>query len=127
MIDTNVMVSAALFPQSKVALALSRAMQSHTLVVCTYALEELQDVFQRKFPNKIGRLNAFLSNLVYELCRTPKINANTPEMRDEDDRPILQAAIDAEVDAILSGDDDFHAMNIERPRIISPSYFLNDF
>ena len=31
--DTNVMVSAALFPNSKAARALSKAMQEHTLVV----------------------------------------------------------------------------------------------
>jgi len=41
MLDTNVLVSAALFPKSKTAQALSLATQEHKLVVCTYVLEEL--------------------------------------------------------------------------------------
>ena len=47
-------------------------------------------------------------------------------MRDEDDRPILQAAIETVADAILTGDKGFHALDLdmERPKIISPSDFL---
>ena len=126
--DTNVLVSAALFPNNKTAFALSRAMREHTLIICTYVLEELRSVFARKFPDKIDRLESFLSKLTYELCATPGVNPTTPDMRDEDDRPILQAAIEAEADAILTGDNDFHALNlnIERPIIISPAVFLQD-
>ena len=125
MLDTNIMVSAALYPNSKVSLALTRAMQKHTLIVCTYVLEELQSVFIRKFPHKLAQLDAFLSKLAFELCYTPRINPGTPDMRDENDRPILQSAIDAEVDAILTGDSDFHALGLERPIIISPAEFLD--
>ena len=124
MLDTNVLVSAALFPKSKTSLALERAMREHTLIICTYVLEEVQSVFSRKFPDKMARLDLFLSKLAYELCYTAQISDGTPNMRDENDRPILQAAIDTEADAILSGDGDFHALNIERPIIISPADFL---
>lgn len=79
----------------------------------------------RKFPHKKIQLDALLSNLAYELCYTPSINSSTPYMRDENDRPILQAAIDAEVDAILTGDKDFHALDIEHPKIISPANMLS--
>ena len=126
MIDTNILVSSALNQNSKTAFALSKAMHEHTLVICTYVLEELQDVFLRKFPDKIPSLDAFLSRLAFELCYTPKISSDTPDMRDEDDRPILQAAIDAEVDVILTGDDDFHSLNIEHPIIVSPADFLRE-
>ena len=123
--DTNVMVSAALYPDSKVSRALSEAMQKHSLVICTHVIEELQDVFKRKFPQRIGSLDTFLSRMSYELCYTPRINENTPAMRDENDRPILQAAIDAEVEAILTGDADFHALNIDSLKIISPAELLD--
>jgi len=123
MLDTNVIISAALYPNSRVAAALARAMREHTLIICTYVLEELQEVFTRKFPYKTANLDVFLSKLAFELCYTPKVKSNTPEMRDADDRPILQAAIDADADAILTGDSDFHALNIDRPRIISPAEF----
>lgn len=124
MLDANVIVSAALIPNSWTAQALSRAMQEHTLIICTYVLAEVQDVFRRKFPHKILQLDAFLSKLAYELCYTPRVNPGTPAMRDEDDRPILQAAIDAEVDAILTSDNDFHVLEIKHPKILSPSEFL---
>jgi len=126
MIDTNILVSAALFQNSKTAQALSLAVQNHTLIICTYVLEEVQSVFKRKFPDKTAGLDYFLSKLAYELCYTSKINDKTPKMRDEDDRPILQAAIDAGADAILTGDDDFHALDINYPKIISPADLLLD-
>jgi putative PIN family toxin of toxin-antitoxin system len=124
MLDTNVLVSAAIQPNSKTARALWQAMQEHTLIVCTYVLDELQDVFARKFPGQKAQLDSFLSKMAYELCYTPRVNPNTPTMRDEDDRPILQAAIDAEADAILTGDGDFHALALDRPIILSPADFL---
>lgn len=123
MIDTNILVSSALFPESQTSRALFASMQEHSLVICTYVLEEVQAVFMRKFPHKVSQLDILLSKLAYDLCYTPSIIASTPEMRDENDRPILQAAIDAEVDAILTGDKDFHALDIKHPKIISPSYF----
>jgi len=125
MCDSNVLVSAALYPNSKVSHALFKAMQEHTLIICTYVLEELQAVFAKKFPDKAVQLDAFLSKLAYELCYTPRVNSDTPNMRDANDRPILQAAIDADVDAIITGDNDFHALDIKKPVIISPAEFLN--
>ncbi|MCL2051855.1 MAG: putative toxin-antitoxin system toxin component, PIN family [Lachnospiraceae bacterium] len=124
MLDTNVLVSAALFPNSKTALALSIATIKHKLIICTYVLEEVQSIFKRKFPDEIKNLDKFLSNLAYELCYTSNVTEKTPFMRDEDDRPILQAAIDAEVDAILTGDKDFHVLDIKHPLILSPVDFL---
>lgn len=123
-VDTNVLVSAALFSNSKTERALFTAMREHTLLICTYVLEEVQDVFERKFPHKIELLDTLLSKLAYEICYTSKLKDSTPDMRDENDRPILQAAIEADADAILTGDNDFHALDIERPRIISPSEFI---
>lgn len=125
MIDTNILVSAALFPESKVAACLSFAMREHTLIICTYVLEEVQTVFSRKFADKKARLDSFLSNLAYDLCYTPRVTEKTPEMRDSNDRPILQAAIDAEVDAILTGDNDFHALQYKGLLILSPSILLD--
>jgi len=122
MLDTNILVSASIYPSGKVAAALSRAAQRHTLVICTHVIEELESVFERKFPHKIEQLDTFISALAHEICGTPKVNDSTPAMRDEDDRPIIQAAIEANVDAILTGDEDFYTLDIERPMILRPSY-----
>jgi len=124
--DTNVLISVALFPNSISTQALHEAMNEHTLVICTYIIAELEEVFNRKFPDKINHLRAYMSKLAYELCPTPIVTADTPAMRDEDDRPILQAAIDENVDVILTCDKDFHALDIIRPRIVQPSEFLKN-
>ena len=79
---------------------------------------------ENKFPDRAIQLDAFLSKLSYDLCYTPKVKEDTPAMRDENDRPILQAAIDAEADVILTGDKDFHALELEHPEILSPAEFL---
>ena len=127
MVDTNILVSAAINPTSITALSLTLILQEHTLIICTHVLDELQSVFARKFPHKALQLDVFLSSLSYELCYTPKVTPNIPDMRDEDDRPILQAALDVGADAILTGDNDFHALEIDRPMIISPSELLKRF
>lgn len=124
MVDTNILVSAALYPDSKTETALFTAMREHTLTICTYVLDEVQEVFARKFPHKTTQMDILLSKLTYEICYTPKVSGSTPVMRDENDRPILQAAIDTDADVILTGDKDFHALDIERPMIFTPADFL---
>ena len=45
-------------------------------------------------------------------------------IRDENDRPILRAAINARADILLTGDKDFLESGITTPRIMSASDFL---
>ena len=55
MIDTNIFISAALFPKGRVAEALFKAMMPpYQPVVCDYVIDELHRKFQEKFPT--GRL-----------------------------------------------------------------------
>ena len=54
LIDTNILISAALFSASVPAEAFFKAVTPpHDAVVCDYALDEMRRVFNRKFPNKI--------------------------------------------------------------------------
>lgn len=46
-------------------------------------------------------------------------------IRDVKDRPILRAAIYANVDILLTGDKDFLESDVKSPRIMNPSDFLN--
>ena len=51
MIDTNIFISAALFPKGRVAEALFKAMMPpYQPVVCDYVIDELHRKFQEKFP-----------------------------------------------------------------------------
>jgi predicted nucleic acid-binding protein len=50
-----------------------------------------------------------------------------PDIRDEKDKPLLAAAILSDVDILISGDKDFHCVDIERPEILKPSEFLERY
>ena len=61
MIDTNILISAALFPNGRVAAALMKALlPPFQPVVCDYVVDELIRKFREKFPDKMVKLEAFL-------------------------------------------------------------------
>jgi len=45
-------------------------------------------------------------------------------MSDPKDSPILNAAIMADVDVIISGDNHFLTLDIEHPKILSPAKYV---
>lgn len=62
-IDTNVLLSAALFPDGVAACAYEAAVSSpHRPIISDYVISELRAVFERKFPNKVPALDRFLGS-----------------------------------------------------------------
>jgi len=121
MIDTNVIVSAIYNPKSKPAGVIHHVCEKHELVLCDYIIAECYDVIMRKFPQHTPVFDKLLATLGYELVAAPREGL---EMRDPKDSPILNAAIIADVDVIVSGDKHFLELDIEHPQILSPtSYF----
>lgn len=128
MIDTNIFISAILFPRSRTAEALLKSMTlPYQPVVCGYVVDELHRKFQEKFSDRTVELEAFLytSLSVFEIVTTPEKNIEIEaKIRDKKDRPILRAALNANVDLFLTGDKDFLESSVENPRIISVADFL---
>ena len=130
LIDTNILISAALFRSSVPAKAFIKATAGpHTAVICDYSLDEAQRVCQKKFRDKWPAIQEFLfsSLLVAELIKVPVDDEPVPDerlIRDNKDRPILRAAVKAGVDIIVSGDKDFLESEIKNPKIITPAEFL---
>jgi putative PIN family toxin of toxin-antitoxin system len=127
MIDTNVLISAILFPGSSPTITLQKVIEKHNLVLCSHIIDEVHIVFERKFLEKIKNLERFLSKLSYELVYTPlDIEMNKyPQIRDNGDLPILVSAILADVDIIITGDKDFQSIEIEKPIVLTPRESLN--
>jgi putative PIN family toxin of toxin-antitoxin system len=125
-VDTNILVSAILFPKSKVANSFSIILKEHSLVICQYSIEELGEVFRKKFPEKCESLNTFLSKLTFELVSIPNNidYSKYPNIRDKNDLPILVSAILSKSDILLTGDKDFEDIEIEKPIIMKPVDFL---
>jgi putative PIN family toxin of toxin-antitoxin system len=128
MIDTNIFISAALFPNGRVAVALMKAlMPPYEPVVCDYVVDELHRKFREKFPDKMVELEAFLFTALQSIkvVSTPEKETEAElKIRDVKDRPILRAALDAGADLFLTGDKDFLESKVTDPRIISVSEFL---
>lgn len=128
MIDTNIIISAALFPNGKAAQALYKAlMPPYEPLLCDYVIEELHRKFQEKFPDKTPELESFLFDVlsVVKTVATPrKAIPAEKAIRDVKDRPILRAAINEHTDLFLTGDKDFLESAITDPRIISVGEFL---
>jgi putative PIN family toxin of toxin-antitoxin system len=129
MIDTNVFISAVLFPDGKTSSALKKVLVSpYQPVTCDYVIDELHRKFNEKFPEKIPELDLFLNAAlrVIDVVRTPEVIVKAEELvRDKKDRPILRAALDAGADLFLTGDKDFLESSVKDPRIISVSQFLD--
>ena len=127
MIDTNVLLSALVFRSKKMALILEKAAEEHTMVLCSYVIDEFCSVVTRKSQKYSSAIDTIFANLSYEMVYTPKRQENLPDIRDEKDKPILAAAIAADVDIIVTGDKDFYDVDIERPQILSPADFLGKY
>lgn len=126
LIDTNVLISAALFPGSVSALAVETVMKNPSeVILCDYVLKEMRKVFIRKFPLKISALNSFI-NMISETVEIVEM-PDTEEkycIRDIKDEPILAAAVFYGADVILTGDRDFAAVIMERPLVLTPGEYL---
>ena len=122
LIDTNVLFSALVFPNSKPAKALLYIADNHNIVLCEQNLREIREVLQRKAPKYLPAAETLLTELSYELI--PSMYQIEKIMRDETDQPILNAAILHDVDIILTGDKDFLALEIDRPRCMTAAQVL---
>lgn len=123
LVDTNVIVSALLFPNSIPAHAFARVLSSDRLVLTDWIIDELHEVVGRKWPDRLPALDAFLDAIPFELAAPTDVSPTT--MRDLNDQPILDAAVAASVDIIVTGDKDFLALAIEQPHIITARQYLD--
>lgn len=129
MTDTNVIISAILFPKSQITKVIQNVTEDHTLVLCSHIIDELHEIFKRKFKEKSYLLDKFLSKLSFELVYTPADidSANYPNIRDKRDLPILVSALLSDVDILITGDKDFFDVEIDKPEIISPKEYLERY
>jgi predicted nucleic acid-binding protein len=95
MIDTNVFISALMFPTSVPAQAMMAAASQHELILCEYIMNELREKVSEKRPDLIPALEILVGALDYE---TAFPSGQTIEgMSDPDDVPILDAALSLHV------------------------------
>ena len=123
LVDTNILFSALLFPNSRPAQALMHVAEYHDMVLCDRNIVEIRDILRRKTPKYLPDAEVLLAELSYELI--PAVDHAEKLIRDAKDQPILNAAIVADVDIILTGDKDFLSLDIEHPKCMTAADFLD--
>ena len=59
---------------------------------------------------------------------TPKeIESGLFDIRDVKDYPVLYTAIIEDVDILITGDKDFEDIDIEKPQILTPAEFMEEY
>lgn len=128
MLDTNVLFSAMYKFEGTPFNAFSKASKlPYHLVLCDQIIDELRRNFNRKFPARISAFERFFSIANYDLITlTPEdVAVNDEEnIRDLDDRPILRAARKANVDILVTGDNDFLESSVTNPKILTAAQFV---
>lgn len=121
LVDTNILFSALVFPNSKPAKVLLEIADNHEIVLCDQNIAELRDILNRKAPQYLADAEVLLSELSYELI--PAVTHAEKLIRDATDQPILNAAIVQGVDIILTGNKDFLSLDIDRPKCMTAAQF----
>lgn len=129
-LDTNVIISAALLEKSVAWRAFDKAILHGHILLADDLQDELSEVILRaKFDRYLSleRRLQFLAgfiNLAIPVAVTEQIDV----CRDPKDNMILELAVDGKADCIISGDDDLLVLNpFRRINIMSPRSFWEDY
>ena len=126
-VDANIVISAILFPKGKVAAVFSHLLEKHTVIISSYTKYECHEVFEKKFPAKVGLIDDFFEGISFEEFRTLETydEAEYPKIRDIKDLPVLVSAILSDSDILITGDKDFEDVKIDKPLIFSPTKYFD--
>lgn len=122
--DTNVLVS-AFTARGLCADLLEVILADHQLMTGEFVLQELKRVLTKKLKvpeRKVSNVLQFLRN--HHIEPIPD-KPSEVKVRDEDDRWVLESAIRAEADILVTGDKDLLdiSKNVPQLKIISPRGF----
>ncbi|TNG90232.1 putative toxin-antitoxin system toxin component, PIN family [Pasteurellaceae bacterium USgator11] len=127
MLDTNVLLSALLFPSERMNRLIELVAIENTMVLSSYVVNELKTVVERKFPHKLDVIDRLLSIISYELVYTPTKFDLHIDIRDEKDYPVIATALLENVDILITGDKDFTELTYLPIEILTPTQFLEKY
>ncbi len=105
--DTNILVSALVFPGGRADIALRRIIEERDqLVISKAILDELLDILARKFARDSENL-AHVAVFLTELSIAVQPRRKLAVLSDEPDNRILECAVAGKADAIVMGDKAF--------------------
>jgi len=122
-LDTNVLASAAA-TRGLCTDVLREVLTSHELLTSAQVLSELKRVLKTKFGVAQDLIDDFISLMRQDTVLAEPGQLPTVEIQDQDDLPILSAAISAGADVFVTGDKEILDIGrIEKLAILSPRQF----
>jgi len=122
-LDTNVLASAAA-TRGLCADVLREVLASHELLTSAQVLGELRRVLRTQFGSDQDLINDFIWLMRQDTVLARPDQLPNVEIQDQDDLPILSAAISAGADVFVTGDKELLAIGrIEKLAILSPRQF----
>ena len=129
-IDTNVLVSAAIFPSSVPGQALDKAVRSGKLLMSAAIRSEIQQTLKkeklRRYLSLIS-VNNFLEKLE-DIVEIPDTLPTLTVCRDPEDDKFLALADGGKASCIITGDEDLLVLHpFGDIAIITPSKFISEY
>ena len=129
-VDTNIVVSAVLFPQSVPRQALDHAQNIGVVLVLALTLTELQQVLSRsKFDRYVPleQRESFLQQLT-NTTQLVQVTESIDACRDPKDNQYLELAVSGQASVIVTGDQDLLVLHPFRDiSIVTPQIFLQQY
>ena len=127
MYDTNVLLS---------ALVLRSSVNMHALLIggypgnqrllSSFVIDEINDVVERKWPDRLVVVMALLSNLSFEKVELPEEYPHDLfSIRDPWDYPVLYSAYISHADLLITGDKDFTEARLPGTKVLTPRELVN--
>ena len=122
-IDANTLISGLFFdgPESQV---LSRGiLGTIDVMTCRFVVNEVKEVIRRKFPEERIDIDGILSAIT--IVETEATGRAAKLIRDKKDILVLNTALKHKPDYFITGDKDFHTLEIKKQiRIVTTKEFL---
>jgi putative PIN family toxin of toxin-antitoxin system len=128
MVDTNIILSAALFPNIRMDGIIEFIVKHHSLIISDLVVTEFIEVAGYDKFNKVAEAEDFLKKLSFTTYTTPKITKlQGVSIRDDKDYGILFAAIKSKADVFLTRDKDFLECGVMKPHMMTINEFESVF
>ena len=127
--DSNVLLSAGLFPKGKVAEAVNYAASKHTIILTNTIIDEVKRVVENKFPESMTLFERFFASLKYEYGYVPEeaVRISQITIGDLKDKHVLVSATFTGADTLVTGDKHFFERKYEGIEILTPADFLKKY
>jgi len=127
--DSNVLLSAGLFPKGKAAETVNYAAAKHTVILTNTIIDEVERVVVRKFTEYKPVFERFFACLDYEYAYVPEetIRDSITTIDDPKDKHVLVSALFTGADILVTGDNHFFGKQHDGIKIMKPSEFLDRY